>query len=181
MLSSFLDLTIDRIVRVPCFSWFPCFSKFSGAKNSAFSVNFSPYLAFYADFALFFLVFCQWPLTPLCIELRQWSCYTISVLPILVTFVINYSDLNPLTSLQSNENTFFSELLQDDGNIPRQFANVLMKDVDLAQFQAFSPTLYRILAEPNRVVRLRNCLGKDHQSINFQDLARAVYKVWIGK
>ena len=32
---------------------------------SFFSFNFSPYFAFYADFKLFFPVFCQWTLTPL--------------------------------------------------------------------------------------------------------------------
>ena len=50
---------LDRAVRVPHFSWFPCVSKFSGAKISAFSFNFSSYLVFYA----IFLIFCQWPLT----------------------------------------------------------------------------------------------------------------------
>ncbi|XP_072031174.1 uncharacterized protein [Amphiura filiformis] len=35
------------------------------------------------------------------------------------------------------------ELLQQDNNIPRQFANVLMKDVELSHFQAFSPSLYK--------------------------------------
>ena len=76
---------------------------------------------------------------------------------------------------------YFSALLQQDASIPRQFANVLMTDVELSDFKAFSPCLYQILAEPNRIVRLKHCLGKDQLSINCQDLARAVYKVWIGK
>ena len=46
-------LTFYRAVRVPRFSWFLVF-KFSGGKMSAFSFDFSPYLAFYADFMLFF-------------------------------------------------------------------------------------------------------------------------------
>ena len=51
--------------RVPLFSWFLCFWKFSCAKISAFSFIFSLFLSFLPNFTLFFLVFCLWPLTPL--------------------------------------------------------------------------------------------------------------------
>ena len=45
-----------RAVRVPCFTWWevPHFSQSSGAKISAFSFDFSPYLAFCADWTTIF-------------------------------------------------------------------------------------------------------------------------------
>ena len=57
--------TIVRGVRVPLFSWFPRFWKFSCAEISAFSYIFGLILAFLPNFKLFFLVFCLWLLTPL--------------------------------------------------------------------------------------------------------------------
>ena len=60
-----------RGVRVPLFSQFPRFWKFSCAKISAFFLIFSLFLAFLPNFMLFFLVFCLWPLTPLIFALTQ--------------------------------------------------------------------------------------------------------------
>ena len=54
-----------RSVRVPLFSKFCRFWRFSFAKISAFSFIFSLFLPFSPNFMLFFLVFCLWPITPL--------------------------------------------------------------------------------------------------------------------
>ena len=66
-----LFINLHMGVRVPLFSWFPRFWKFSCAKISCFSFIFRLlgffffFFSIFAQFQAVFFVFCLWPLTPL--------------------------------------------------------------------------------------------------------------------
>lgn len=63
---------VIRPVRVPRSSWFLPFLQFSHSQIKTFSLNFSPYVSFYVDFTLSFLIFfVQWPHT-LLVNVNDW-------------------------------------------------------------------------------------------------------------
>ena len=99
----------SRDVRVPLFSWFAHFWKFSCAKISAFSFVFSLFLTIFTQFHAVFphFFFCLWPLTSL--SLRQ---FVIHLSAVHFTSLSSYEISCPLSEKSAQYKYFMSYVIK---------------------------------------------------------------------